>query len=357
VIVLKIRSKSSAYRGFIEHDHSVETLAPYRALAITKELINANFNEFDKTQYLTDGGVFDNLGLHELHRIATDQGGGWQALLVSDAGGNFDWSIDNKYAFIVSRNVRATNILMDRVSKLVPSVLIGQNPPLCHVYIGKELSPDENSGCLPAEVQRGVRNIRTDLDCFSRDEITSLIKHGYDEARWSLLRSGLVSVDIPPFDWEVMPDAKAGAMGPLNFQDTKRRKLGLFTVGDPASWTLLVIVLCWLTLFLWNPFVQPYLDWRAVDVRFSGIVVDEQDRPVPDAIVSLESPLLGRIQTQSFKSGKFLVTFHDPERYRDDGKRAATSVTITAQKNGRRAWHEDIHFHSEADIKILMPTR
>jgi hypothetical protein len=111
----------------------------------------------------------------------------WQSLVVSDARGNFDWTIGNRYSFFVSRNVRATDILMDRVTKLVPSAIFDKDLPLCHVYIGRELSRVEAPEAQPPEVQRGVRNIRTDLDSFSLAEIQALIiiNQGYEEARFS----------------------------------------------------------------------------------------------------------------------------------------------------------------------------
>ena len=126
-------------------------------IPVTKELLNTDSKRFDKTQFLTDGGVYDNLGLQELSRLSSSESAG-RLLIVSDAGGNFDWTIGNKYSFIVSRNVRATDVLMDRVSKLVPLAISTKNVNLCRVDIGRELTRSAEPTALPAECNAPRQN-------------------------------------------------------------------------------------------------------------------------------------------------------------------------------------------------------
>lgn len=222
-------------------------------IAISRELLNADEKDFDKTQFLSDGGVFDNLGLHELARISQAVPG--HLLIVSDAGGNFDWTIGNKYSFIVSRNVRATNILMDRVSKLVPAAVFGKDLKPCIVDIGRELEKSIESTALPPEQQRGARNVRTDLDSFSYSEIDTLIRHGYSEARAALREAG-VSPGEAKYDWMPLKEkSPKWRRGVLEIEDAKRRRLRLFEFRDGVSWFTLLVLACWIALFIFIPTV------------------------------------------------------------------------------------------------------
>ena len=295
-------------------------------IAVSRELLNADSRDFDKTQYLTDGGVFDNLGLHELSRIAKQTTGtNWQSLVVSDAGGNFDWTIGNKYALFVPRNVRATDILMDRVSKLVPSAILGKDFPLCHVYIGRELSKAEAPEAQPPEVQRGVRNIRTDLDSFSLAEIRALIKQGYEEARFSLhsCESG-IRLRGNTLAWSIIDDTQKPSRKKLEIEVAKRRRLRLFAVKDPATWCLLLLLLIWVAPFAWIP-VHSYLQARVLAAKtlafenlvtklgsLKGAVEDKAGNPVSGAKVSVYvGNNASSLSTLTDASGLFLMDWRD----------------------------------------------
>jgi predicted acylesterase/phospholipase RssA len=281
-------------------------------VAISRELLNADSRDFDKTQYLTDGGVFDNLGLHELSRLAKQKAGTpWQSLIVSDAGGNFDWTIGNRYAFIVSRNVRATDILMDRVSKLVPSAISDRDLPLRHVYIGREVSQAEVPDALPPEVQRSVRNIRTDLDSFSMPEIRALIKHGYEVARFSLRACGLgLPLRGNALTWNRIADSQNPSRKQIEIEDAKRRRLRLFAIRDPATWLLVLLVLTWAAPFAWMA-VNSYRQAHEVDYvmtviyNLRGTVRDDSGHPIPGVLVSVSSARMPRFGSLTDASGEF----------------------------------------------------
>lgn len=313
-------------------------------IAVSRELLNADSRDFDKTQYLTDGGVFDNLGLHELSRIAKQKTGtNWQSLVVSDAGGNFDWTIGNKYALFVSRNVRATDILMDRVSKLVPSAILGKDFPLCHVYIGRELSKAEAPETQPPEVQRGVRNIRTDLDSFSLAEIRALIKQGYEEARFSLHNCGIgIRLRGNTLTWSLVDDSQKPSRKKLEIEDAKRRRLRLFAVRDPATWFLILLVLMWASPFVWIP-VHSYLQAQIADAKtrafenlatklgsLGGMVQDETGKAVSGAeVVVSVGDTSSTIYTDS--EGSFIINW----RHILNGESSGVgSVSIMVEKRG-----------------------
>src|SRR5262249_47734218 len=145
-------------------------------------------------QYLTDGGVYDNLGIDRLlwyHKTAHDL----DLFLASDAEGNFDWDLATEYKFVTGRNVRASNLLMKRVSDLqyqLNAAMLGRD--LIAIGIDTQVpDPDNDSSLLSPEMQRALRNIRTDLVEFGKLEIDCLIRHGYSVARKRLAEAGLLA--------------------------------------------------------------------------------------------------------------------------------------------------------------------
>jgi predicted acylesterase/phospholipase RssA len=208
---------------------------------ISKETLNTDEKRLPHTHYLTDGGIYDNLGLNELWREASS--GGVGALLVSDAGANFDWSVGKRYIGIVARNVRTTDIIMDRVSKLVPTPMINKGLPLVHLYIGKELRTDDCYWKQSPAIQTAVRNTRTDLDSFSEAEIISIARHAYSVTSRQLLESGLIS-EIAQCTWDKIADAQHEVDLKL-LRNTARRRLRLFAWRDWAFYGLAALVIAW----------------------------------------------------------------------------------------------------------------
>ena len=73
---------------------------------------------FDKTEYLTDGGVFENLGLwmlRHLHKIGELSPG--CISLVSDAQLPFDWNAKARFGLLFTRAARTTDVLMERITE------------------------------------------------------------------------------------------------------------------------------------------------------------------------------------------------------------------------------------------------
>lgn len=68
------------------------------------------------TEYFTDGGVFDNLGIRAFHWLDR-LGEKFDEVIVSDAGKPFQILTDNSLGFI-GQSVRASDILRDRVWQL-----------------------------------------------------------------------------------------------------------------------------------------------------------------------------------------------------------------------------------------------
>src|SRR6185369_12510658 len=211
-------------------------------IAISKEFLSTDLKDFSNTIYLTDGGVYDNLGIDRLlwyHKQTPDV----DTFVVSDAEGNFDWDLDNKYKLVTSRNIRASNLLMKRVSSLQYEALA----PAAHmvvVDIDLEVQKPGDPAVLGPGEQRHLRNVRTDLDSFSPTEVRYLIWHGYTVARERFIQQGLVPPTTPSYSWEPLPkEPKVSTeKAEQEIRRSRERKLRLFSFRDWASWASLLVV-------------------------------------------------------------------------------------------------------------------
>src|SRR5262249_25757530 len=155
------------------------------------------------SHYLTDGGVYDNLGIDKLSwfQKTTPE---LDLFIASDAQGIFDSELDTRFTFTVGRNVRASDLLMTRVSSMQIERLTtpSQTPPFVRVAIKTEVDNPGDPTLLPPESQRSIPSTRTDLDKFSPTEITALIAHGYSCARKTLIEANFLTESAPRFSWD-----------------------------------------------------------------------------------------------------------------------------------------------------------
>ena len=190
---------------------------------------------FQKTHCLTDGGVYDNLGISKLTKDAKDS----DLLLVSDAEGDFDSEFEKSFASFVSRNVQASDLLMTRVSSLQLDDLASQHSSFLSVGIKDVINDARN---LTVEQQRAISKIRTDLDKFSLDEAFALITHGYNIAQRGLMSRGIESV-------LALKQDQLGNLGNQSknltkeLQKSSTRKWRLFSFQDWISWATAALVL------------------------------------------------------------------------------------------------------------------
>jgi NTE family protein len=131
---------------------------------------------------LTDGGVYDNMGLEPLWKNA-------EILLVSDAGGLFEYSHDRgtlsdlkRYPDIMGNQARA---LRKRwlISSFISGAGPGDLPGLTGTYWATtsdvtRYDPKSTLG-YSADTAHRIAQIRTDLDKFSEGERAVLENHGY----------------------------------------------------------------------------------------------------------------------------------------------------------------------------------
>lgn len=162
----RVVGASSAFPGF------------FPPVEVTAADLGVREGEFP-TEYFTDGGVFDNLGIRAFHWLQS-QGGQFDEIIVSDAGKPFQILSDSSLSFI-GQSVRASDILWDRVWQLERENFGRQEG---YVFLPITESVDETQQpTLHPVIQSEVQSIRTDLDRFSDEEVNALAQHGYEVAR------------------------------------------------------------------------------------------------------------------------------------------------------------------------------
>lgn len=132
------------------------------------------------TEFFTDGGVYDNLGVRAFSWLK-QQDGNFDHILVSDAGKPFQIISGASLGFI-GQSVRATDILWDRVWQLEHENF-GDQEGFLFLSITESVDLSADPTALQPVVQAELQAIRTDLDRFSAMEINALVQHGYEVAR------------------------------------------------------------------------------------------------------------------------------------------------------------------------------
>jgi len=191
----RVVGASSAFPGF------------FPPVQITAADLGVREGQFP-TEFFTDGGVYDNLGLRAFswlkqHRSNFDQ------ILVSDAGKPFQILSDASLGFI-GQSVRASDILWDRVWQLERENF-GNQEGFAFLPITDSVELSEDPSALPPVIQAEVQSIRTDLDRFSTEEINALAQHGYEIARKVCRQQSILGdsrlPDSPP--WAPIPEDDA----------------------------------------------------------------------------------------------------------------------------------------------------
>jgi len=142
---------------------------------------------------LTDGGLYDNLGIEAVWRTAA-------TVLVSDGGATFDigstdtllWRLSRYEAIIgeQAKNVRRRWLMSNFLKGELQGTYWGIGSTTAH------FGPSSIEGYSEALVDDIVSEVRTDMDAFSDPEIRVLENHGYLLADAAMVRNGRTSVEL-----------------------------------------------------------------------------------------------------------------------------------------------------------------
>jgi predicted acylesterase/phospholipase RssA len=158
------------------------------------------------TEWFTDGGVYDNLGMRASSWLK-HQNAEFDQVLVSDAGKPFQ-VLSKADLGVIGQSVRASDILWDRVGQLEREHF-GSEPGFLFIPITATVDRESDPIALHPVVQAEVQSIRTDIDRFTPTEINALAMHGYEVARkvyrdhFGTARGPVL--DTPP--WAPIPEA------------------------------------------------------------------------------------------------------------------------------------------------------
>jgi predicted acylesterase/phospholipase RssA len=106
----------------------------------------------------------------------------FDAVIVSDAGKQFTISHRTRSGGLLGTAMRASDILMDRVWQLENDHFKSE-PDFIFVPMHETMHLADDPNALHPEIQKQVKNARTDLDRFSELEMSGLIRHGYGVMR------------------------------------------------------------------------------------------------------------------------------------------------------------------------------
>ena len=179
----------------------------FAPVTVTADMLNASAQDYPLgSEWLTDAGVFDNLGATEVldAAIVDPKAPVHDLLIVSDASLPFDWSPDNKFALLTSRGSRVSEILMKRVATLEEGKRKAYPGEIADVKIEDVVEEAQISIALNENiyrvqddsVQRLLPKVRTDLDTFTLAEICCLIRHGYEVGLKALSKCGISSTFV-----------------------------------------------------------------------------------------------------------------------------------------------------------------
>lgn len=146
-------------------------------LKLTEDMLgNPDSDEFRVPLYLSDGGVFDNLGFEGFRSNPTPRARQPNALIISNAGGSFRSEFGNDYSGTLSRNIRASDIMMRRIAESTEDAARSM-PGIA--YLDVRIGETVDDGTLPVATQQKLRLVRTDLDRFPPPLAGLLIDHGF----------------------------------------------------------------------------------------------------------------------------------------------------------------------------------
>lgn len=259
---------------------------------------------------LTDGGVYDNLGYDKLATLAKEPGRVTDGVILSDAGGAFSDFVNHDFSGLISRNVRATDILMrrtahDTLARAKSDAAINKNSLQQRDLVYASIATSSVFSRLSATIQTRMQNIRTDLDRFSKQEVDLLVEHGRAVAQGALAEQGLwqdaaqKEAESNETSQQRKDDAATDFQSELYERSARKagqRRIGLLNSQDWTSEILVVLTAC--LVFSVGYFADRSYEWykwyrgqleRASQVEYLEQRVDSSRKEIADLQQVVES--------------------------------------------------------------------
>ncbi|WP_086735448.1 patatin-like phospholipase family protein [Erythrobacter colymbi] len=212
-----------------------------------KLLARPRDNAFLLPLQLSDGGVYDNLGIEKFWRNLDRDPGLAGTLIVSNAGSPFRAEASRTFSGIFSRNIRASDILMRRIGK-DSEAEIAASERVDDVVVS--LTDAVPGGPLDPAVQQTLRLVRTDLDRFRPELADLLVEQGAAAATQRFAKRGWEQSGPPPSwpgdaaarqrqkDIASRAEARSFVSLPFDWRDWKPL-LALWVIAGVMAWTAL----------------------------------------------------------------------------------------------------------------------
>jgi serine/threonine-protein kinase len=272
-------------------------------VTVSHETLYCDRKQFPTPLQLTDGGVFDNLGIDQLVWRQKDGAAQDDLFLLSDAEGTFDWDLDRKYKFFTARNIRASALIMKRVSDLEYASYDEAPGSMVPFKIDTEVPGHNDQSALAPEIQRSLCKIRTDLDLFTPYEINCLVQHGAAVAQQTAERYLQVG-NVCRSPWRPAPD---DSLVPklLSIRRASSRRLRIWSYKDWASWVTLSVVAVALLLV---GYFSPGVGWLTSSSKGQQFMRFDLDagRDFESPVVSPDGTLVAFVSTKGDKGGIFV---------------------------------------------------
>lgn len=208
-------------------------------------------------QFITDGGVYDNLGIRKF--LSDPEAlGRLDRVFVSNASLELKTGGGREHVGMIRTALRASDILSHRVHQLESSSmerLSGDASAVkfIPIHIREVVTREEEPEALHENSQEWLRWLRTDLDRFSPFEIHCLVRHGWGAARKALRAVGIKELTTPA--WSPVPaaDLPQHPMKQMKLlAKSVSRRTRLFSLKDQVSWMHAALLLILLGLGAWG---------------------------------------------------------------------------------------------------------
>lgn len=318
---------------------------------IDRALLHAGGLDLSLSQYLTDGGVYDNLGIVASQALTLHKD---DQLVVCNAERKFDADIEQSYRLLMARATRASDIMMERLS----SAQLKEIESAGHYVVDLRKDADKGNAFLSPVIQRGIRNIRTDLDRFSGLEVQLLVFRGYCAARAAIegndgpvanIKISEKGIPIAATEscWlPIRPDNRElNAGNPIEqLKRSSLTKWGVWRSYDVFSWLNVLLLLCLLGLSFPVQFaLRSY--WMAMPASIDTFGDNA-------AVV----PLSSNVGTRITDKNNWLLTHATTLRSAPDCEQMATAVFSSNQfkdyTNGRPSKEMEVLVEADLGISI-----